>query len=425
MPEKLIKHSENKLLIIGTVWPEPQSTAAGSRMVQLINLFSQNNWTITFACPAAFGEFSFDLIQLGVTCVDVSINDSKFDEFVLELSPDVVIFDRFITEEKFGWRVVENCPNALRILDMEDLHCLRIGRHNALKRSDIFSNNDLLNDVSFREIASIYRCDLSLVISQFEMDLLQNYFKVDKSILFYLPFTTSILDKKSILELPNYENRKHFVSIGNFFHQPNLDSVKYLKKEIWPFIHQELPNVEMHIYGAYPSQQVVEMHDPKNNFLVKGRAEDAKKISKNARILLAPLRFGAGLKGKLFEAMQTGTPSVTTSIGAEGMHGDLPWNGFIEDNPINFAKAAIRLYQENLIWSESQIKGINILNSCFNEDEYLPQFISLINALTNNLNIHRNANFTGSMLLSQTLSSTKYMSKWIEEKARNSNAPIN
>jgi glycosyltransferase involved in cell wall biosynthesis len=417
----LAEISKNNLLIIGTVWPEPQSTAAGSRMMQLIHLFLQNNWKITFACPAVFGEFSFDLSQLGVESVSVSINDSTFDEFVAVLSPDAVIFDRFISEEKFGWRIVENCPNALRILDMEDLHCLRDGRHSALKRGDSFHVNDLLNDIAFREIASVYRCDLSLVISQFEIDLLISYFKVDKSILFYLPFTSVNADENMVLKFPLYEARKHFVSIGNFFHQPNLDSVKYLKTEIWPLIHKELPNVEMHVYGAYPSQQVTEMHDPKTNFLVKGRAQDAKTVLKDAKVLLAPIRFGAGLKGKLFEAMQTVTPSVTTSIGAEGMHNNLPWNGFVEDTPLKFAEAAIKLYQDNLIWNESQLNGIKILNTCFSENQYLPQLLILINELITNLKAHRNANFNGSMLLSQTLNSRKYMSKWIEEKTRNVN----
>ena len=89
-----------------------------------------------------------------------------------------------------------------------------------------------LNDIAFREIASVYRCDLSLVISQFEIDLLISYFKVDKSILFYLPFTSVNAYENMVLKFPLYEARKHFVSIGNFFHQPNLDSVKYLKTEI-------------------------------------------------------------------------------------------------------------------------------------------------------------------------------------------------
>ena len=99
---------------------------------------------------------------------------------------------RFMIEEQYGWRVMKNCPNALRILDTEDLHCLRKTRHKALKEKRVFSKNDLLKeDITKREIASILRCDLSLMISTFEMDLLQNFFKIDEKLLYHLPFLLS------------------------------------------------------------------------------------------------------------------------------------------------------------------------------------------------------------------------------------------
>ena len=76
------------------------------------------------------------------------------------------MFDRFMVEEQFGWRVAEQCPNALRILDTEDLHCLRKGREKAIKDQALFDKSYLFNDISKREIASIYRCDLSLLFQK-------------------------------------------------------------------------------------------------------------------------------------------------------------------------------------------------------------------------------------------------------------------
>ena len=179
---------QSKLLILGTVFPEPNSSAAGSRILQLTELFQQHNWEITFASAAAESEFAVDLSTIGVKQVSVKLNDSSFDDFVRELNPQLVLFDRFMTEEQFGWRVVENCPNAIRILDTEDLHCLRHARQEALKQNREFQSTDLFNEIAKREIASIYRCDLSLIISEYEMEVLKTTFKVDESLLHYLPF---------------------------------------------------------------------------------------------------------------------------------------------------------------------------------------------------------------------------------------------
>lgn len=116
------------LLIIGFVWPEPNSSAAGGRMLQLITQFQQQGFSITFACPAMDSDFMADLSSLNIDKKSIALNCSSFDTFIRELNPAVVLFDRFMIEEQFGWRVAENCPDALRILDTEDLHCLRLAR---------------------------------------------------------------------------------------------------------------------------------------------------------------------------------------------------------------------------------------------------------------------------------------------------------
>ena len=117
-----------QLLIIGFVWPEPNSSAAGGRMLQLISLFTDEGYSITFASPAQDSDFMVNLEGYGVDKISIALNCSSFDAFVKELNPTVVLFDRFMMEEQFGWRVAENCPNALRLLDTEDLHCLRLAR---------------------------------------------------------------------------------------------------------------------------------------------------------------------------------------------------------------------------------------------------------------------------------------------------------
>jgi len=408
---------QQTILMIGTVWPEPNSSAAGSRTMQLIEQFQKLNWKITFACAASDSEFSIDLIKYNIDKVTIELNNSSFDEFIKQLQPNVVLFDRFMIEEQFGWRVAENCPNALRLLDTIDLHCLRLARQQAFKEKRNFVFEDLLQtDVAKREIASIYRCDITLMISAFEMELLQQFFKIDSSILHYTPFLLNPIDEKEMAIWPAFENRLHFVTIGNFLHEPNWNGVLYLKEEIWPLIRKQLPDAELHVYGAYASPKVTQLHQAKEGFLIKGRAESAHEVMLNARVCLAPLRFGAGLKGKLIDAMQCGTPSVTTSIGAEGMHGNLAWAGCVADDAISFANASVSLYTDKLIWEQAQTQGQKIINQIFEKEHQTKLLLDRIQYLQVHLNQHRQHNFMGAMLMHHTISGTKYMSRWIEEK---------
>jgi glycosyltransferase involved in cell wall biosynthesis len=406
-----------KILIIGYVWVEPNSSAAGSRMVQLIKFFLKQDYKITFASTAQKGEKALDLKTMGVEEVKVELNDSSFDEFVKELNPTIVVFDRFMIEEQFGWRVADVCPNAIRILDTEDLHSLRKARQEAIKKNIKFSNKELLKtDIAKREIAAIYRCDLSLVISTFEIELLQNVFNIDPCLLYHLPFLLKGIDTETQENWKPFEERAHFVTIGNFLHAPNVDAVLQLKKHIWTKIRKQLPNAEMHVYGAYPTQQILQLHNKKEGFIIKGFVENANEVISSAKVVLAPLRFGAGIKGKLTEAMLNGTPSVTSLTGAEGMHADLPWNGFVTNNYNKFVEKAIDLYSVKKGWKESQKNGIEIINQLYNKEKLSLLFLTRIGELKLNLNQHRNQNFIGSLLQHQTLRSTKYMSKWIEEK---------
>ncbi len=422
------------LLIIGYVWPEPKSSAAGSRMLELIELFLSQDWHVVFASAAALSEHRADLPRLGVQEKSIELNNSSFNEFIAELKPDAVLFDRFFTEEQFGWRVEQVCPNALRLLDTEDLHSLRHARHQLLKQSQKSTENETArqrvdpvlagaaelyermanDDMAQREIAAIFRCDLSLMISPFEIDLLTDYFSVPKQLLHYSPFLKAQIAEQNVL--PRFNERQHFMSIGNFRHEPNWDAVLYLKHAIWPLIRAQLPQVELHIYGAYPPPKATQLHNPKQGFCVKGWADDALAVMQQARVCLAPLRFGAGIKGKLFDAMRCGTPSITTSIGAESMHGDLAWGGLIENNAQAIADAAVKLYSDEVQWKKSQQQGFDILQKYFGATDHSQLLVERIESLQTNLVAERQQNFMGGMLRHHSLKSTLYMSQWIEAK---------
>ena len=399
------------LVIIRAVWPEPNSTAAGRRMLQLISLFQKQGYKITFLCSASQSDFSFDLNTISVKTKAIQLNDKSFDDEITALNPNIVLFDRFMIEEQYGWRVMENCPNALRILDTEDLHFLRKAREMAFKQNRELVFEDYISDVFKREMTSIYRCDLTLLISEYEMQLATETFKIDDSILYYLPF----LSEKVNPNVPNFEERNHFVSIGNFLHEPNWQTVLELKKH-WKSIKKQLPNAELHIYGAYVSEKAKQLHNEKEGFLIKGRAESVADVYSRARVLLAPIPYGAGLKGKLFEAMQLGLPSITTKMGAEAMNGNLDWNGFITSNEDDFIEKAVELYTNKNVWETAQKKGYEIIEKRFKKELFTSDFMNRIEELQLDLKTHRNQNFLGQILQHQSLQSTKYMSKWIESK---------
>jgi len=397
-----VKH----LVVIGLVIPEPASTAAGHRMMQLIRLFSEANYKVTFLTASNNVEFS-EKIEIQ----KIEINSESFDEKIRNLNPDLVLFDRYVTEEQFGWRVSEQCPNAVKIIDTEDLHFLREARRKAFAEKRTLEKKDLTNSIFVREVAAILRCDLSLIISEFEYNLLVNEFRIDPAILFYIPFLTEKVEKSTL----GFDERQHFVSIGNFLHEPNWQTVLKLK-QIWKLIRKDLPEAELHIYGAYAGQKVYDLHNEKDGFLVKGRAESVKEIFENARVLLAPIPFGAGLKGKLWESMQFGLPNVTSPTGAEAMHKDLPWNGFVADSDEVFAEKAVGLYQDEKRWNEAVQNGYVILKSVYSKDLYTNSFINKIQQLSTNLENHRAGNFLGKILQHHQHQSTKYMSRWIESK---------
>ncbi|MGS2721561.1 glycosyltransferase family 4 protein [Paraglaciecola aestuariivivens] len=415
-----------RVLVLGYVWPEPNSSAAGSHMLSLLKLFKEQGCDLTFASPALQGEHKSDLTQLGIDEQQITINCSSFDTFIQQLNPDLVLFDRFMLEEQFGWRVAKFCPDALRVLDTEDLHSLRDARLQATKKSLPIETVLLESDLAKREIAAIFRCDLSLIISDYELTLLQQLFSVPAHILHHCAFMLDF-NQFAPSELA-YADRQHFISIGNFRHQPNWDAVLFLKQQIWPLIRKQLPKAELHIYGAYPPPKATQLHNPKQGFLVKGWAQDAKQVMQQAKVCLAPLRFGAGIKGKLAEAMWCGTPNVTTQIGTEGMQIDKKWPGLVTDLSLfsdqekaaqQFADQAVKLYQQQDLWHSAQQLGYELIKQRFDKSLIQADLLARVCQISNHLHQHRAQNFIGQMLQHHQHKSTQYMAQWIAAKNAN------
>jgi|GEM_PF-11846 len=461
-----VKLSGKKLLVIGTVWPEPKSSAAGVHLLSLIKVLQAAGTSCHFACPANSYEaqHTIDLSILNIQAHTITLNDSSFDAWVEELAPDIVLFDRFMMEEQFSWRVRQACPQALCVLDTEDVHSLRHLRqqitnkapelplsisdlqryhHGTAHNQDHGQNQEhegldltgcLNNELALRELTSMMRMDLSLIISAVEMAFLTENYPIDERVLHHCPFLVPPITPQIQANWVDYDARRDFVFIGNYRHAPNWDAVQILAKFIWPKIRAQIPDAKCYVYGAYTPAKAQQFHQPKKGFHIAGWAQDAQYVLAKARVNLAPLRFGAGLKGKVFDAMLVGTPTVMTDIAAEGIfyhpvfkseeplskshehQAIVSVNANFDTNFDNYAQAAIELYQSSERWQQAQASFAPHISAFFNRETVQQALVERISDACDNIKQQRQTNFWQALVNQQQLKATQYMSQWIEAK---------
>ena len=398
----------NTILVLGKTWPESSASAAGIRIQEIMQLLAPHCHSLHFASAAQRNDHADDMGD--IHCHHIQINDDGFDNWISDINPDLVIFDRFMTEEQFGWRVQDQCPNALRILDTSDFHGLRHAREVALKSNAAL---DLFNDIALREYAAMARCDLTLLISPVERDLLIDHFRIDPLQLHWLPFIQPHPDTTT---WKPFADRQHMVFVGGFKHAPNVDAVRWLKTDIWPRIRQQLPDVECHVYGPYAPPSITQLHQPKQGFYIDGRVPDIRAAMATTRVNLVPLRYGAGNKGKVIDGWATGTPTAMTAIAAEGMATNFePDFGPTTTNE-DFAAQVVRLYQDPVYWQTAQDFGLNALVAGTAADIHAAPFVQRLVALKNTLADHRHRNMLGRLLSQQQYRANEFLSRWITLK---------
>ena len=394
-----------KLVYFGANWPQPWITAAGLRTVELIKSFKSFDLDIEFLSIKKPNPYQIQAIQgLDVKFGYLAINNEKeFQQHVKD--PQLCIFETARLEEMFSHMVYNNFPACKRILDTQDLHCLRLQRKKAVESGKSMSEVlnlqlDWRDEMVCREFAGILRSHSVILTSTYEKQLIHNVFP--NTNLAVLPF---FYENKQIAKhrhqyTSSNKNRRDFVWIGNFTHEPNTDSLDYMIREIWPAIHSKT-GAEFHIYGAHcPGPDRYEVP----GVVVKGPMKSLTELGKY-RCLLAYLRFGAGVKGKITDSLYYGLPVLTTSIGAEGIE---PFPGFVADNPEDFIKIAASKYETVDIF-RYQDKGFEVLSGNYSRDVNE----DLLKKLLNGMNDHPLHN----IMFSETIRSSFYFSKFIENKA--------
>lgn len=399
-------HSPIHVLVISNVWPDP------GHLVQILESFLARNWRVTFSSPATPGEHKADLVALGIAEYRIEPDGNQFDRFVGELAPDVVLFDRFTVEEQFGWRVEQHCPDALRVLEIPGLQSLRDARQVLLRQRLTFgldpndfrelfatSGPDLYRqmapaELTQREVAAIYRSDLSLVMSEVEIDLLVNGFAVPPDLLHGCP---PMLHLAGDTPCP-FAEREHFVSIANVRDAADWDAVLWMKHNLWPMIRRRLPDARLQIRTAGSSPKACALHAPEDGFLILESTDDTQPLLGKSRVYLAPLRAGAGVNGALLDALQAGTPCVTTPIGAQALQGTLPWPGLVSVTAEGLAQAAATLYSDEARWNQAQRDARQLLGSRYDRRRHGDALAQRIEQTLEDLPAQRLYNFTGTML---------------------------
>lgn len=404
-----------KLLWIGTVWPEPDASAAGGRTMRLLEACHEAGYEVRFVSPCQENPHQTALENLGIRTARLLSNDTAFDAYISEYQPDIVCFDRFMIEEQFSWRVRAMVPDALRVLDTVDLHSLRRDRQRSVSSGDTSAIRPISDD-ALRELAAIYRSDLSLIISRAEASLLADRLGVPSSLLevsgFFYPEPEP---------LSGWDARSHLVFIGNGLHAPNVDAIRLLKSTLWKPIRAALAargasGVELHVYGAYLPREILQLDNPREGFRVKGKTETLYETLRQYRCNLAPLRFGAGLKGKVSDGWMVGTPCVATPIAAEGMAVGETFGGVIEEDLLLYPQRVAELYTEREAWSTAQAAGREILTSLFSQVRNSRAFRERLALSLHQKGHLRERNIIGSLLWYHGLRSTEYFSRWIECK---------
>jgi glycosyltransferase involved in cell wall biosynthesis len=161
-------------------------------------------------------------------------------------------------------------------------------------------------------------------------------------------------------EIRAYEEREGIVFLGGYAHKPNVDAVRYFIKEILSHIRKSLPGVPVIIAGSNPPDEF-KRYESEFGLRVTGYIPDHRVILNSCRIGIAPLRYGAGMKGKIGEYLSCGLPCVTTSIGAEGMNFLEGVEVLIADDPVGFANKVITAYTDRVCWQQLSDSGIKYI----------------------------------------------------------------
>jgi glycosyltransferase involved in cell wall biosynthesis len=333
-----------KILVIDATTPTPDRDAGSLTAWYYLRALSELCAEVTFI-PADLiysKKYGEEIEKLGVEYLSqstiISIDnylEKKGGEYAYILLYRVHIA-RFILPY-----VKEYAPQAKVIFDTVDLHYLREER-----KAELSGDRHDLEAAAYTKIVeyeTMALSDATIVLSGAEKEIILRE-KADLNIC-TIPLLLDIPGSDAM-----YEERQHIVFIGGFLHEPNIDAVKYFISKIWPNVKKYLPECEFQIIGANMPEEIIQMAASDQRIKAIGYVEDLGVYFNRCKISVAPLRYGAGIKGKIGTSASYGVPTVATSLAAEGMGFENGVNILIADDQHQFAKDLIELYLNKDLW---------------------------------------------------------------------------
>jgi glycosyltransferase involved in cell wall biosynthesis len=347
------KRAVARALVVDGFTPTPDRDAASGDIRWFMRILSDLGYEVTFVpafSTAHAGRYTHELESLGIIC-PVAPELTSARDFMLSHGGafDLIALYRITVAEGLIDVARECAPNAKVILNTVDLHFLRDQRQAEL-------NGDLHAFVEAkqreaRELGVIRSADAAVLLSEFEYEYVGRH--VPDAQRFFIPLAVEVPGR-----LAPYEGRAGVLFVGGFGHAPNVDAVRFLCGTIWPRVRAALPEARLFVVGADPPAEVTAHHAPSDGIEMTGYVKDLHELYRTVRVAVAPLRFGAGLKGKVVASLAVGVPCVVTSIAGEGMPAGVTNAIAVTDDPEDFARAIVDIHANPERWLRMSDAGV-------------------------------------------------------------------
>jgi O-antigen biosynthesis protein len=335
--------------------------SGGHRLKTLIDIIGEQGWPMVFASrftkaalpgvlstEAGCARYETALRMAGVNRFAYGIDevDAMLAELGINLRYAFLSFPEVAHD--FIPCVRSHCPTATIIYDMVDFHAVRIAREAAIKHdANLLIKAEAIKTI---EVAAARAADITIAISNEEKSAMLGL--VPSAVVEILPNIFAI----PTTHPPGVGKRSGLFFVGGFWHQPNSDAVTWFVAKIWPQIRSQIPECRFRIAGSYMGDDVLALAKAPG-VEVLGFVPDLTPLFDSARVFIAPLRYGAGSKGKVGQSLAHGLPVVTTSIGAEGMNLLDGEHALIADDPEMIARQVVRLLRDDVLWIRLQAQG--------------------------------------------------------------------
>jgi len=348
--------SRPDVLVVDSKFPEPDRDSGSLRMYNLLLVLKELSKSIAFASRTTTqaSQYSRLLESVGITLIQ-----GPAGEYIrwTEDRYDLAILSRPANASEMIEPLRRKYPSARIVFDTVDLHHLRLYRE-----ARVTGNARALRQALMYKAQETYlakNADCTFVVSANEKEELSGYCPGCD-----IRVVSNIHDVSPSGR--GFDGREGIFFIGSFSHRPNIDAVLYYASEIYPEIRGRLPGIKCHIIGEYPPPEVQALAC--EDLIVVGYVEEIEPYFENCRLSIAPLRYGAGVKGKVLLSMSRGVPVVGTQIAAEG----IPSNGepgiLTADSALEFYKAVQRVYGDRALWERLSKGGIKTIQEHFSPD---------------------------------------------------------